>query len=1009
MPKKSILIVEDNKDNQDILSSMLEDTYEILIAGNGREALDVIEKRGAELSVVLLDLVMPEMDGFEFLEIYRERIALARIPIIVMTSLEDSKEELRCFDLGATDFIRKPYNNAVVKKRIEKTIATNEAASLLEVFEYDPVLNIYSRNIFFEKVTGVLNTNLDTEYDIVCLEIMDYRLMLDRYGNTKCKEFQKKAFNEIFRLFPEGAVKGKLESSQVAVLIPHQEVSYFKGVLKVALINIARNGIEGCVNGIIKGGVYENVEHTLPAETVCNNAFMALGTIRDHYGVYLVRYDDSLRKKASERQFILENMTKALDCHEFQAYYQPKYNILQEQVGGAEALVRWIHPEKGMISPGEFIPIFEQNGFISELDRYMLDTVCRDLKKWIAEGKDVVPISINVSQVDFDNRNLAEEYTEIVDSYEIDHSLIHFEITESANATDAEKKKYNVLKFREKGFLIELDDFGAGYASLSSLSDLPIDVLKLDMSLVRKMFERKHSAVLSGALYTVRELELKVVAEGVETKEQIQELKWKGAYIDDLYIQGYYFSKPVPAIEFEKFITKQEEVEENKETGKFNVEYETFNREEYSEMNEKYNKDQLLKKYRALIEQVGVVIYEYDPYTDRMVLETWQESGEVRRRSAEHYLENLAETKWIEAEFVESYVDTIRYVAKSGMPKSVDARAILAGGAYGLCRFDFAAIKDDDGTVERIIARAYVIEYSDGAEIIDNLPVSVFRYDPENYKFDYISSSIVELLDFGGKEEFRSFYGNSFYNLVHEADRKKVFMQIETEKSEESAKYIDCTIRKSDGTGIKVYVIRKYSRDKFGKKWCNVSLAASSSIKRDTAKISAASSRRINQYNPDEETSITVELDKMTGLLSRNSASRIVQNYLNHDDNGTLILFDLDDFSDINETRGHMIGDEVIKKVASLIKESFESYGIVCRYGGDEFMCYLPDNKDVNRIEGLVRNVIETVKKNEDISVSAGIAGVLQDVKTVDDLTKMANSVVDKVKETNKGSFGFYV
>lgn len=1007
MPDKKILVVEDNKGNQNILSSTLSDMYEIILTENGKQALETVKEQGEEISVILLDLFMPEMNGFEFLEIYRKDVALPRIPIIVMTSSDSVEEELKCLELGATDFIRKPYNTEITKKRIEKTIAVNEAATLLEDFERDPVLNIYSRNIFLSKVTGILKTNLDTEYDIICLEIEEYRLMLDRYGSTKCKDFQRKAFKEIFKVLPEKTVMGKLESSQVAILLPHQEEQYYKVVLKEALIKIGKKGVANAVNGIIKGGVYENVEHALAVETACNNAIMAIGTIREHYGVYLVRYDDSLRRKASEKQFILENMTKALEQHEFEAYYQPKYNILQEQVGGAEALVRWIHPEKGMISPGEFIPVFEQNGFISELDRYMLETVCSDLKRWIEEGKDVVPVSINVSQVDFDNRNLAEEYTEIVDSFGIDHSLIHFEITESANATDAEKKKYNVLKFREKGFLIELDDFGAGYASLSSLSDLPIDVLKLDMSLVKKMFERKHSAVLSGALYTVRELELKVVAEGVETKEQIQELKWKGAYIDDLYIQGYYFSKPVPAKDFEKFITKQSIDETPASSNKVNVEYETFNREEYSKMNEQYTKEQLLKKYRALIEHAGVVIYEYDPYADKMILETWKESGEICRRCSEHYLEQLPNTNWIEEKYVDSYIDTIRYVAKSGVSKSIVVSAILAGGSYGLCRFNFTPIKDKDGIVERIVARAYLIEYSDGTEIIDNLPVAVLRYNPEDYSIDYVSSSVVELLEFGGKEEFRSFYANSFANLIYERDRKKAIEKIETNKLNREPGYVSCRVKKADGSTIRVYETHRYSEDRLGKLWCNVVFAKSEMFSKKAQKTVLGSENTMELRAEDMLEGVTS--DQLTGLLNKESGAKIVQKYLDINDHGTLVMFDLDDFNTLNETRGHMTGDEVIKSVASVIKEEFENYGIVCRYGGDEFMCYLPDNSDTEQIENSMKTILEKIKEKDGTSISAGAAYRNDDVQTVDDLVNMADTVVYKVKRVNKGSFGFYI
>ena len=245
---------------------------------------------------------------------------------------------------------------------------------------------------------------------------------------------------------------------------------------------------------------------------------------------------------------------EGIENKQFKIFYQPKHDAFTEKVKGAEALVRWIHPELGFINPADFIPVFERNGFISELDRYIVEVVCSDLRRLLDEGKEVVPISVNVSQVDFDHTNLTNYLEEIVDSYSIPHNLIHFEVTESANASDIRRKMAAVYSFKEKGFHVELDDFGVGYSSLSTLGELPIDVMKIDMSLISNIMEPKYNTVLNSILLVANGLGISAVAEGVETKEQLEKLRDMCQEKIDLLIQGFYYAKPMPLEDFEQYI-----------------------------------------------------------------------------------------------------------------------------------------------------------------------------------------------------------------------------------------------------------------------------------------------------------------------------------------------------------------------------------------------------------------------------------------------------------------------
>jgi EAL domain-containing protein (putative c-di-GMP-specific phosphodiesterase class I) len=244
-------------------------------------------------------------------------------------------------------------------------------------------------------------------------------------------------------------------------------------------------------------------------------------------------------------------MEHSLKAHQFEVYYQPKHNISSDKTAGAEALVRWNHPEIGFLAPNTFIPIFEKNGFIKKLDRYVFKKVCSDILEWQKSGKNVVPVSVNMSRRDFEDISLADYITEYVDLKGIDHGLLHFEITETM-FTDNDTQLLEILKkLHENGFVIELDDFGTGYSSISSLNDIELDVLKFDMSLVQHddMTESGRS-LLEFIVELANLLKLQTVAEGVETKDQAEHMKTLG--VD--YIQGYYYSKPLPKNEFETYI-----------------------------------------------------------------------------------------------------------------------------------------------------------------------------------------------------------------------------------------------------------------------------------------------------------------------------------------------------------------------------------------------------------------------------------------------------------------------
>lgn len=241
-------------------------------------------------------------------------------------------------------------------------------------------------------------------------------------------------------------------------------------------------------------------------------------------------------------------MKSALENHEFVVFYQPKYGLSDNQIAGAEALVRWKHPERGMISPGEFIPVFERNGFITKLDYYVWEQTCIQLRKWMDEGKNPLPISVNLSRVSLYNKDIVNVICNLVDSYRIPRRLFQVELTESAYNTNPKAVQDMMQRLREEGFYILMDDFGSGYSSLNVLKDIVVDVLKMDM----KFFagddrEGRGENIMAAVIRMAKWLNMPVVAEGVERIEQVEFLRSIGCE----YVQGYYFAKPMPVEEYE--------------------------------------------------------------------------------------------------------------------------------------------------------------------------------------------------------------------------------------------------------------------------------------------------------------------------------------------------------------------------------------------------------------------------------------------------------------------------
>ena len=313
------------------------------------------------------------------------------------------------------------------------------------------------------------------------------------------------------------------------------------------------NSISQTQSIVMKWGIYRVEDRNIPVEQMCDRALLAARNIKGQYNKYFAYYDEALRSRLLQEQEIVDSMEQALQGEQFEIYLQPKYRIKDSQMVGAEALVRWNHPKWGRQSPAVFIPLFEQNGFITRLDEYVWDKACAVLRDWEEQGLCPVPISVNVSRADIYNVDLPDILMKLIHKYHLPPACLHLEITESAYTENPRQIINTVNRLRELGFMIEMDDFGSGYSSLHMLHEMPVDILKLDMRFVQsEPVTQVNQEIMRFIVNLTHLMKLGVVAEGVETAEQLERLQEIGCEC----VQGYYFAKPMPVKEFELHLKK---------------------------------------------------------------------------------------------------------------------------------------------------------------------------------------------------------------------------------------------------------------------------------------------------------------------------------------------------------------------------------------------------------------------------------------------------------------------
>ncbi|MDO4546994.1 MAG: EAL domain-containing protein [Clostridia bacterium] len=412
--------------------------------------------------------------------------------------------------------------------------------------ERDTLTKLYNIETFYDKARELIEKK-NGAYVLCAVDVDNFKVINDQYGRSegnKVLMYIAKVLRKAVE--PTGGICCRVYADNFAYLFPESVVA---SLFIEKTISGKTSTYDGQTPLNLSIGAYIIDDMDIPVDLAYDRALIAKKSVKGNYINHIAYYNDFMRDEMLAEQSIVAQMESALAAGQFEAYLQPQFEIGTSALVGAEVLVRWNHPEQGLISPGAFIPIFEKNGFISKLDQYIREKTLKIIKGWMDAGKNVVPLSINVSRSEIIQDGFFENLIKSIESYGVPGEMINVEITETTFVDMPQVISDNVNRLKAYGITVEIDDFGSGYSSLNTLKDVPADILKLDMRFMEKAgVSQRGGAIINSIIRMARWLNMPVIAEGVENERQAEFL----ASIGCRYAQGYLYARPMPVSDFEK-------------------------------------------------------------------------------------------------------------------------------------------------------------------------------------------------------------------------------------------------------------------------------------------------------------------------------------------------------------------------------------------------------------------------------------------------------------------------
>lgn len=539
---RRILLVDERPDERAALSACLAGHFDVLCADKDDDVASLMEHAAPAIDCVLISLAF--QGAFDFLTVRRGHMTLRPVPLIAIADRDDEPDVLRALVLDADDTILRPVMGELLVQRMHNLLRLGENAMLRRALERDALTGIFNRHTFIKRTTKMLRKKNTEVYHLMVWDVEHFKVINDLYGLATGDRVLRAIARCIDEQLRGVGTYARLESDRFAMCYPAR---LYEPHELLASADAQLEEMNVGVRIALYAGVYCVSDVNLSVEQMCDRAYMALLTVKGHYHERFAYYDRAMRDRLMMEQRITSEMNAALQGGQFCFYVQPVYSITTGEPTFGEALVRWNHPELGVVPPRDFIPLFERNGFITRLDAYLWESVCKFQSDLIAEGVTPLPLSVNFSRLNLLNPALCSDLLETVAKYGLSSTLLKLEITESAYTDHPEQLLAAIQTLRAEGFEILMDDFGSGYSSLSMLKEVPVDILKIDMRFLAGMENNARAAnIMASIVRMAKWLGSTVVAEGVETQAQIDFLRSVGCDC----VQGFYYAKPIPLPEY---------------------------------------------------------------------------------------------------------------------------------------------------------------------------------------------------------------------------------------------------------------------------------------------------------------------------------------------------------------------------------------------------------------------------------------------------------------------------
>jgi diguanylate cyclase (GGDEF)-like protein len=553
-----VVLADDDPSIRLMVRHVLEsEDFDIVEASDGLEAIKAVEKHHPAL--ILLDAVMPGIDGFTTCQTIKEK-GHTDIPVMMITGLDDDASVERAYEVGAIDFITKPIKWAVLKHRVKSVVAKVIAERKVQLLAYqDTLTGLPNRLLFADRLEQAVirSERSRTSMALMLVDIDDFKLVNDSFGHDAGDKLIKAVGDLISKSLRRADTIARLGGDEFAVIIegidgPEDAISIADNLTTILEHNVRLDDQETYTSASIGISVYP--DDGKDARTLLKNADTAMFRAKESGRHCFQFYKPEMSVSAMERLDLENSLKAAFEKDEFLIHYLPVIDIHKNEVIGVEALLRWQHPDKGMIQPSDFVNAIEDSGLIIALGEWMIFSVCKQIKQWKEAGLENQNVSLNLSPRQFKEQDLLTVFIQAMAENDIDGKSLSVEITERTLIDNIGEVESTLKKLREKGVRILLDDFGTGYASLAYLKEFPVDVVKIDRSFVAGIPDNQDDAAIVDAIAGLtRGLKLALLAEGVENERQLDVLKSIGCQ----YGQGYYWSKALPGNEYEQFYMNQ--------------------------------------------------------------------------------------------------------------------------------------------------------------------------------------------------------------------------------------------------------------------------------------------------------------------------------------------------------------------------------------------------------------------------------------------------------------------